>query len=76
MVRIQCTEEEAETLGGKFLGISYGPYIGKILAHMVPTISPKEKRNGKVQYDACGLMSSVVLTGKIVMQTITAQEMD
>ena len=39
----QCSEEEAETLGGKFLGISYDPFTDKILA----TISPKEKRNGK-----------------------------
>ena len=47
VVRVQCTEEEAETLGGKCLGISYDLYIDKILAHMVSTISPKKKRNGK-----------------------------
>ena len=39
-----CSEKEAETLGGKFLGISYEPLTDIILAHMVLTILPKEKR--------------------------------
>ena len=79
----------------------------KMLAHMIPTISPKEKRNRKrigketspyntqdieklrsgtalakrqcltllmANYDPCGLMSPVLLTGKMLMHNIAGSE--
>ena len=42
----QCTEEEAETLRGKFLGISYGPILTKFWLIWCKPFLQKKKRNG------------------------------